>query len=86
MCAAPAPTLTHPPVTGHTTAALAHVPCQRHPGDGGGGEGQRPRERGGGSSYLWGHTANGGNVIARADEVWSVDLQLKFAQPLDNSL
>lgn len=32
----------------------------------------------GGNSYLWGHSANCRNVIASADEVWSVDLQLKF--------
>lgn len=36
--------------------------------------------------YLWGHSANGGQVIASAQEVWSVDLQLKVAQPLDNGL
>lgn len=41
---------------------------------------------GGDNSYLWGHSANGRNVIAGADEVWSVDLQLKFTQPFDNSL
>ena len=36
--------------------------------------------------YLRGHSANGGQVIARGQEVWSVDLQLKVAQPLDNGL
>lgn len=36
--------------------------------------------------YLRSHSANGGQVIARAQEVWSVDLQLKVAQPLDNGL
>lgn len=36
--------------------------------------------------YLWGHSANGGQVITSAQEVRSVDLQLKAAQPLDNSL
>ena len=39
-----------------------------------------------GVPYLWGHSANGGYVIPGADEVWSVDLQLKVTQPLDNSL
>lgn len=36
--------------------------------------------------YLRSHSANGGQVIACTQEVWSVDLQLKVAQPLDNSL
>lgn len=36
--------------------------------------------------YLWGHSANGGQVITSAQEVRSVDLQLKVAQPLDNGL
>lgn len=36
--------------------------------------------------YLRGHSANGGQVIPSAQEVWSVDLQLKVAQPLDNGL
>ena len=36
--------------------------------------------------YLWGHSANGGQVIPSAHEVRSVDLQLKVAQPLDNGL
>lgn len=36
--------------------------------------------------YLWGHSANGGQVITSAQEVISVDLQLKVAQPLDNGL
>lgn len=38
------------------------------------------------SSYLRGHSANGVNVIASADEVWCVELQLTFAQPFNNSL
>lgn len=37
-------------------------------------------------SYLRGHSANGVNVIASADEVWCVELQLKFAQPFNNGL
>lgn len=36
--------------------------------------------------YLWGHSANGGQVVTSAQEVRSVDLQLKVAQPLDNGL
>lgn len=36
--------------------------------------------------YLRGHSANGGQVIPSTQEVWSVDLQLKVAQPLDNGL
>lgn len=36
--------------------------------------------------YLRSHSANGGQVIPRTQEVWSVDLQLKVAQPLDNGL
>lgn len=36
--------------------------------------------------YLRGHSANGGQVIPSAQEVWCVDLQLKVAQPLDNGL
>lgn len=33
--------------------------------------------------YLWGHSADGWNIIARVDKIGSIDLELKLAQPLE---
>lgn len=34
--------------------------------------------------YLWGHAADGGDIIAGAEEVGSVRLQLELTQPVVN--
>lgn len=34
--------------------------------------------------YLWGHAANGGDIIASIEEVGGVRLQLEFSQPVVN--